>query len=329
MNTYKIILERIEAVLFDAFPKDSNSKTLVEPCYELVSRGGKRWRPLLMSLVCAALGGGDAAIHLSPLVEFCHNASLIHDDIEDNSGMRRGKPCIHKLYGIDTAINSGCFLYFLPLICIDKWNAGTDFKLRLYTLWAENIRNLHIGQSLDISWHKNIDFIPSVEQYFSMCALKTGVLAKFAAITGSAAAESTVKEPVLAKKIAENGKIFAKAAENLGVAFQILDDVKNLTAQIAGKEKGDDIVEGKKSLPVLYFLQGAQDQERLQLVQRCWKAASIGGTSCAEVTELIAALETSGALDKAQKKGHQLLDESKKDFLKQSNIFEDFFEMCL
>jgi octaprenyl-diphosphate synthase len=339
LNKYKLILERIEAILQQNLPRDFPQ--LTEPCSELLSRGGKRWRPLLMALVCESSGGGDAALPLSPLVEFCHNASLIHDDIEDNSDLRRGKPAIHKLYGIDTAINSGCFLYFLPLVCIDKWNASAEFKLRLYTLWAEHIRNLHLGQSFDISWHKNADFIPSIDEYFKMCALKTGVLAKFAVIAGALAAENA--DPLRAVEIAEKSNVLANAAENLGIAFQILDDVKNLTAQIEGKEKGDDIVEGKKSLPVLYFLQAGADfssdvraytvsdvranftsdvkHDRLQLVKRCWKAAATGGAGVREVAELISALEESGALAQAQKKGRHLLDEAKSDFCKCSNIF--------
>jgi len=91
---------------------------LTAPLTDILSRGGKRWRPLFMTLVCETLGGGDSAIPLSPLLEFCHNASLIHDDIEDDSDERRGQPAIHKIYGIDTAVNSGSFFYFLSSCCL-------------------------------------------------------------------------------------------------------------------------------------------------------------------------------------------------------------------
>ena len=73
---------------------EESIRFLLEPPKELLYRGGKRWRPLLMTLICESLGGGDAALPLSPLVEFSHNASLIHDDIEDVSDERRGKPAI-------------------------------------------------------------------------------------------------------------------------------------------------------------------------------------------------------------------------------------------
>jgi len=91
---------------------DESLRVLIAPVKDMLSRGGKRWRPLLMTLVCESLGGGDAALPLAPLVELSHNATLIHDDIEDDSEERRGKPAIHKIYGVDTAINSGSFLFF-------------------------------------------------------------------------------------------------------------------------------------------------------------------------------------------------------------------------
>ena len=123
---------------------------LTQPGRELLSRGGKRWRPLLMALVCESLGGGDAALPLAPLVEFAHNASLIHDDIEDNSEERRGKPAVHLLYGTDAAINGGCFFYFLPLAGIESWNVTAERKNTVYALWSAYMRRLHLGQAMDI-----------------------------------------------------------------------------------------------------------------------------------------------------------------------------------
>ena len=138
-------LEKIEAVLERWLPEKSGPawgaevfpglgdkslgeafRALTAPSRDLLSRGGKRWRPLLMTLVCESLGGSDAAVPLSPLVEFSHNASLIHDDIEDNSDERRGRPAVHLINGVDAAINSGCFLYFLSLSCIEPWAAELE-----------------------------------------------------------------------------------------------------------------------------------------------------------------------------------------------------------
>jgi octaprenyl-diphosphate synthase len=137
-----------------------------------------------MTLICEALGGGDAALPLVPLVELPHNASLIHDDIEDNSDERRGKPAVHLIYGTDTAINGGSFLYFLPLTCVDGWDAPPDLKSRVYAAWGEHMRRLHLGQAMDIAWHQDFASRPSPDEYSLMCRLKTGALARLAAVLG-------------------------------------------------------------------------------------------------------------------------------------------------
>jgi len=264
---------------------------LTAPGADLLSRGGKRWRPLLMTLICEALGGGDAALPLVPLVELCHNASLIHDDIEDNSDERRGKPAVHIIHGVDAAINSGSFLYFLPLACIDSWAAADNCRTSVYTLWAAYLRKLHLGQAIDIHWHRNHDLIPPVETYFTMCALKTGCLARFAAELG-ATVEQTAQVP------SPIAKCLGEAAEKLGIGFQILDDVKNISAGIPGKKRGDDIVEGKKSLPILLFLH--RWPEKKEMVFSCFNAARSGGVGAPEVETLIQALQSAGVLAEAE-----------------------------
>jgi octaprenyl-diphosphate synthase len=334
---YTSRLQKIESVLQNTLPRRPDAawlkrfffdygqefqlppaaaEPLVEPVVDLLNRGGKRWRPLLMLLVCESLGGGMAALPLSPLVEFCHNASLIHDDIEDDSTERRGKPAVHLLYGTDTAINSGCFLYFLPLSCIDNWDAPDEAKLKLYSLWSQEMRALHLGQSLDIAWHRSWETLPSIDDYYTMCRLKTGVLARFAARTAYLAA--LYGGGIGAENGGANaGLAFARAAEKLGVGFQILDDVKNLTEGVQGKKRGDDIVEGKKSLPVLLYLHGAsvdtaETERRKRMVTRCFTAAA--NVEKPEVEELISELSAAGSLDKAAGLGRDLLAEAKELF---------------
>ncbi|GHT91639.1 hypothetical protein FACS1894140_2560 [Spirochaetia bacterium] len=239
------------------------------------------------------------------MVEFCHNASLIHDDIEDNSDERRGKPAVHLLYGIDTAINGGAFLYFLPLVCIDAWTAPIEQKEHIRSVWGEYMRRLHLGQAMDIRWHRDFSSLPGIEEYYTMCGLKTGCLARFAAVLGA-----TVAVP----NAASLAEILGEAAEKLGVGFQILDDVKNLTTGLPGKKRGDDVVEGKKSLPVLLYLHRhsgkASRSAGEALVTRCFAAARAGGTAVPEVEELIKALEAAGVLEEARQKGLVLIREA-------------------
>ncbi|MDR2471711.1 MAG: polyprenyl synthetase family protein [Treponema sp.] len=340
MKEYEAVLETIEAALRDALPPAGDSgfpvnpwygrvfpglnltpaltESLLEPGLDLLNRGGKRWRPLLAHLVCRTLGGGDAALPLLALIEFSHNASLIHDDLEDNAPQRRGKPSIHLLYGGDTAINTGSFFYFLPLAALENWGAA-ESRDRIWRLWGEHMRFLHLGQSMDIAWHRDPDLIPSIDQYMLMCGLKTGCLARFAALLGAEAAAIAGAPGASALT-----GLLGEAAQKLGVGFQVLDDVKNLAAGVPGKKRGDDVVEGKKSLPVLLFLSGpgngdagnggagsgAVRKERAALVRRCFAAAAETGVDAPEVEELIGALTEAGALAEAESRGRALIGEA-------------------
>jgi octaprenyl-diphosphate synthase len=303
-------------------------QALAAPGRDLLSRGGKRWRPLLLTLVCETLGGADAALPLVPLVEFSHNASLIHDDIEDNSEERRGKAAVHLIHGVDTAINGGCFLYFLPTCCIEPWasalasRAGhapalaVEYSTKVYSLWAAYMRKLHLGQAMDIHWHRNFSVVPEIEEYYTMCGLKTGCLARFAAELGVYAAAAVTADlsggsmtPDIMKEVQG---LLGQAAEKLGVGFQILDDVKNLTTGIPGKKRGDDMVEGKKSLPILLYMHRYPEQRKK--VAHCFSAAERDGVSAPEVEELIGALEAAGITAEAAERGKALIAEARSIF---------------
>jgi len=260
-----------------------------------------------MVLIAEAIAGDrglNGALPLTPLVEFPHNASLIHDDIEDNSDERRGKPAVHLIYGNDTAINSGAFLYFLPLACLADQKTGdpgskdslsTEQENRIWAAWASHMRALHLGQAMDIAWHRDYQSLPALEEYDRMCRLKTGCLARLAAVLGAyCTGRSFAEQDALAD-------VFGEAAERLGVGFQILDDVKNLDTGIPGKKRGDDIVEGKKSLPVLLFLH--RYPEKRDFAASCFASARAGGTAAAGVEEFISAMEKAGVLDEGREKG--------------------------
>jgi octaprenyl-diphosphate synthase len=324
-HQYSRRLEKIEAVLRTylpdtpdavwgesvfSLPRETLSPELMAPLtmpgYDLVQRGGKRWRPLLMTLVCETMGGGERSLPLTPLVEFPHNASLIHDDIEDNSDKRRGQPATHIRYGVDTAINSGAFLYFLPLACVTDWEATPEQKDMVYRLWGESMRRLHFGQSIDITWHQDPACVPSLEQYDLMCRLKTGSLARLAVALGLVAALT------LSEKRTSLIKKWGQAAEKLGMGFQILDDVKNLTTGNPGKRRGDDVVEGKKSLPVLLYLHEWPEQG--EWFSACFAEARKVGIDAPLINELIAKLSASGVLAKAEARGRALISETREAF---------------
>ena len=331
MNEYTERLDKIEAALNrwlpPNLPKDifpdvgenvtaENIRNLFEPIKDIFSRGGKRWRPLLMTLVCESLGGGDAAIPLSPLLEFPHNASLIHDDIEDGSDERRGKPTIHKIYGIDTAINSGAFFYFLALSCIENAAVSGEIKNKeqIYKFWGECLRTLHLGQSIDINWHRNISIIPSIDEYELMCRMKTGSLARLAVQLGASIAGAS---PQTIQQLGD-------AAEKMGIGFQILDDVKNLTTGVPGKKRGDDIVEGKKSLPILLYMSKYPEKEKK--VFYYFHMANKYGIGTPSTEEFLDILASSSVFAEAEERGHLLINEAKKVF-EPYTLLDGFFNL--
>jgi octaprenyl-diphosphate synthase len=266
---------------------------------------------LLTAESIAGESGAEAALPLTPLVEFPHNASLIHDDIEDNSDERRGQPAVHLLYGVDAAINGGAFMYFLPLACLTAWenSYNTALKDKLWSLWASHMRALHLGQAMDIAWHRDHFSLPGLDEYERMCRLKTGCLARLAAVLGVHIGAFTAGMPGESNDYTE---LFGTAAEQLGIGFQILDDVKNLSTGVPGKKRGDDIIEGKKSLPLLLYLH--RYPEKREFAARCLSAVRDAGINAPELEEIIGAMEAAGVLEEAREKGMEYIRQSCKVF---------------
>lgn len=311
MNQYSEYQAKIEDILEKILPKnftnewqketfgdldscvgEKHFEPLVKPCRNLLSLGGKRWRPLMMVLASALKTSNgepsELAYNLTPLVEYVHTASLIHDDIEDNADMRRGMPCAHISFGLDTAINAGSWLYFQAFTAIQKSTEDTKLKEILQELLSRELRRLHLGQAMDIEWHKNNNSLPTSEEYMAMVRMKTGTLASLAAQVGLIAGGGTPEE----------GAFLGKIAADIGVAFQIHDDVINLTTGNKGKKRGDDIVEGKKSMPILLHLQ--ENPEDFSLIMEYFQQAAKEGIESPAVEKCIELVGKNGAIEKAQ-----------------------------
>ena len=319
INNYNDRLKKIEHHIYSVLPESVSEEWISDaagpvscdvdmdfynninlPSLDLVKRGGKRWRPMMMLLFCELESGHQDVLPLTPVVELPHNGSLMIDDIEDGADLRRGKKAVHLIHGVDMAINSGNFLYFLPSYLIEKSSFSAGIKLRLYRYYCENMRRLHLGQGLDIQWHSNHECYPEVNEYLQMCRYKTGSLARMAAELGVAAGGGSDAAAV------EMGN----ACEEMGVAFQILDDVTNLTTGNPGKKRGDDIVEGKKSLPVIYFSKAGGDLKNLSSLFR--SASSLGidrGNDAVE--EAIRLMDEAGAIKSAEKKALDIFEEAR------------------
>ena len=234
------------------------NKSIFEPFWDLADRGGKRWRPALMLMIYEALGGDPKEIApLSVIPEVIHNGTLAVDDVEDGSEYRRGKPCIHRIYGEDIAINMGNTMYYLPLMLLRKLNLEPEKRLRILEEYVEMMLKLSFGQAMDIAWHRGLVENVDEKQYLQMTLFKTGALAGFAAKLAAIMAEVPEDEARLAQRF----------AELIAVAFQIQDDILNVVGDEAkyGKEIGGDITEGKRTLMMIHALRNLPPRDARSL----------------------------------------------------------------
>jgi geranylgeranyl pyrophosphate synthase len=260
-----------DAVLFKVTPPmysytlEPMNKAVADPIWDMLDRGGKRWRPALFLLICEALGKkAEYCLDFSIIPEVIHNGTLVIDDIEDSSEMRRGKPCTHKIFQIDISINAGNAMYYLPLLplMVQREKLSHEVQRDFYEVYVQEMINLSMGQAMDIAWHRgmaNADALGE-DDYLQMCAYKTGTLARMAAKMAAVLADAP--KPLVEK--------LGRFAESIGVAFQMQDDILDLTGQEFAKKKGgvgQDITEGKRSLVVIYTLKKANSKDKKRLVE--------------------------------------------------------------
>lgn len=247
-----------------AYNREALNKAISEPVWEFLDRGGKRWRPSLFLLILEALGkNSEDFVDFAIIPEVIHNGTIMIDDIEDASELRRGKPCTYKIYGVDIAVNAGNAMYYLPLLPLieNKEKISTEKLCKIYGIYVKEMINLSLGQAMDIAWHRGLANADEIveKDYLQMCAYKTGTLARMAAKMAA----------VLADANDEVVERLGRFAESIGVAFQMQDDVLDLTSKEFAEKKGGlgkDITEGKRSLMVIHTLKVADDKDRERLI---------------------------------------------------------------
>lgn len=283
-----------------------------KPLWDFLGYGGKRWRPVLFLLISEALGADMKKVSdFLVIPEIAHNGTIVIDDIEDSAELRRGKPALHKVYGEDIAINCGNAMYFLPLQVVEdkKNDIPIDTLFRVYSIYLEEMRNLHYGQALDITWHKGIlRKEPSIEEYLQMTAFKTGTLARMAA---RLAVALSGKDDIIEEK-------FGKFAESIGIAFQIQDDLLDIITtdkerEAFGKSYGNDISEGKRSLAVIYSLLNLKDEKRKKLIT----ILNSHTKDKKKINEAIDLIQESGAIEFSRDTANRIVTESWKEIDKE------------
>ncbi len=235
---------------------------------------GKRVRPLLVLLTAQAAGGDwQAALPAAAAVELVHNFSLIHDDIEDDSPLRRGRPTVWRRWGIPQAINAGDGMFTLAHLALLRLRdtCAPETVLRAAEIFHRTCLHLTQGQYLDIAYEQRHDL--TVDDYWPMVRGKTAAL--LAACTHLGA--------LIAGADPTRQAAFRTFGERLGLAFQALDDYLGIWGDEAqtGKSAASDLVEGKKTLPVLYALaQGGAFARR-------WQQGPIPAEEVPQVADLL------------------------------------------
>jgi geranylgeranyl diphosphate synthase type I len=238
-------------------------KALTDPIWDLLDRGGKRWRPVLFLTIVEALGGDSKKLEDFCIIpEIVHEGTLMVDDVEDSSELRRKKPCTHLIFGQDIAVNAGNAMYYIPLSILikNKRKLGCEKFSKACEIYIQEMINLSVGQAMDIAWHRgiaNADKI-SESQYMQMCAYKTGTLARMSAKMAA----------VLCGADESKTEQIGKFAESIGIAFQIQDDVMDIMCpEKLGKKFGNDIKEGKRTLMVINTIQKAGEKDGKRLLE--------------------------------------------------------------
>ncbi len=228
---------------------------------EYLFRGGKRIRPIMLMLAFRALKSNNKqnAINIAALLELYHNFTLIHDDIEDNSKFRRGKPTLHISHGIPIALNSGDALCTLVWNNLLELNFPANKKIKLISIIGRAFQRVVEGQGIELDWYKNRKIDISEKEYFNMISCKTGALMGMTCEIGA----------LLANANSEILKKFRAFGESLGIAFQIQDDILNVVGDFEKykKEIGGDITEGKRTLMVIHAMAHSNKEEKKKLSQ--------------------------------------------------------------
>jgi geranylgeranyl pyrophosphate synthase len=241
--------------------------TIAQPFWDLMSRRKKFWRPVFGMLLLESLGVSLEKYHLllSVVPELTHAGTLIIDDIEDNATTRRGDICIHDRYGLDVAVNAANALYFLPASLFSSHPHLTDSqRLEFYRKTFDGFIRGHLGQALDIYWTRNLsqknlaswqaDNLP--EKMLQMYEFKTASPALVVADACCTLAGSDDRLRAACREL----------AQNMGVAFQILNDITSFDGDLAGREDGD-LAAGKLTYVIVRALERLGERDRKCLVK--------------------------------------------------------------
>ncbi len=257
----------------------------------IVNSGGKRMRPMLTVLTARALGYQGIEHHsIAAIIEFIHTATLLHDDVVDESNMRRGRETANALFGNSASVLVGDFLYTRSFQMMVKIN-----NMRVMEILSDATNIVAEGEVLQLM--NCNDPNTTEESYLQVIYCKTAKL--FEAATRLPA--------ILANKGAKIEQALADYGKHLGTAFQLVDDIMDYTADAKemGKNVGDDLAEGKPTLPLLYAMHHGTKSQRERI-----KEAIELGNGMEHLDEILLAMEQTGALVYTQTQAEKEADKA-------------------
>jgi geranylgeranyl diphosphate synthase type II len=251
--------------LRDRLPQGEPDAYLYGPMRDYIETSGKGLRPALMMATCRAFGGNaDDALTSAAALELLHNAFLIHDDIEDLSEFRRGRPCMHDRLGVPLAINVGDAMqaFALRMLRRNVDDLGPETAWRVFDEFDHLLAQSLEGQAMELGWIRDNDITVDASDYLRMTLKKTCWYSFIHPCRIGA---------IIAARDGAHDRINLEAFDSfgflLGAAFQIQDDVLNLigTQKVYGKEIFGDIFEGKRTLMLARLSRLANDKDRARL----------------------------------------------------------------
>jgi geranylgeranyl diphosphate synthase type II len=250
----------VRARMLEYFPRRGPRRNLYDLVTEYPLRPSKMLRSAICLASCAAHGGDvEEAVDTAVAIEFIHNAFMIHDDIEDDSDERRGRPSLHVEHGVPLALNVGDAMSFLSLTPLleNARGLGIETAFEILHEFARVVARTIEGQAIELGWIHDGDVDIDESDYLEMVLLKT---CWYTTILPSRAGKLVATGAV-------GGDDFVRFGTYFGSSFQIRDDVLNLIGGEAyGKEIGGDIHEGKRTMMLVHLLRSCTAAERDEVI---------------------------------------------------------------
>jgi geranylgeranyl pyrophosphate synthase len=255
-------------------------QALIGPAREFLRRPGKQFRAKLVDAGWKLAGGSDAGapLELVLAVELIHAGALIVDDVQDSAVTRRGAPALHRLVGVPLALNTGGWLYFLPLALVDRAGFDAEIAIALQRRMQQTMLICHEGQALDLAWR-----VTELEQCDVASVVAETTARKTAALTESAAALGALAAGGSSACVQGLGAF----GHELGVGLQMFDDLGALTNPARAEKAAEDLGGARPTWPWAWAAQACDTASYLDLVREARRVAA--GAGCEPLARRLAA----------------------------------------